>query len=666
MFVASSAASLGSRSTSNSISAQPPSIQAPNSALAALENCITRVKLVVKQVKSRIQNGQLSIPDHLSALNCPITQKFPKDAVLTNCGHLFDRDPIEKWRDQGHGCALCNAQLTQLTPIYAFRGLPKKRLPKDPILTCSNFKNLNQQFATKCLELAKMCIAEKNYREALDFYRKVLQRTNINLSEIYADIPQLYVQLGEPEKAILSRLHLSLYQIQEGKIQNAISTLDRCRSEDLKLDPLIVGLRLQLGQTHEIIAEALAFASHKDNPEEDKVFIYKQIIAHVPSKFEADIRLISLVKCFLEAYKQLIPLIKGCDEENDLRVKESDLTCQAQQLEANVRLQIKANVRSQIEANARLQLEPSVQLQREASDRLKQKLEANDRLKQQLEANVRLQQQLNVRLQQKVDVNVRLQQQLEATVSLKQQLEELVRLHKELEATVGLQQQVEVIIRLHKELEKNVRLHKELSLVSTVISIKQWASAQTIYLPPYPQKLKDFLAGDCTIWPGKKRSETHIVVPLFPKVVINGDPIPLTLESLNQLDKISGGPGCDYLGSKIPKNSSAESKFRYAVMTNNAIPGSMGATNFDLLALFPPGYEKPGVFDVARALLWENRRSGKRYFNDQSGINIRCKETVGSQSVIVGPFAFSGLVITISFNNLFTKDKVGVVGWREF
>jgi|GEM_PF-5677452 hypothetical protein len=53
------------------------------------------------------------------------------------------------------------------------------------------------------------------------------------------DTPQIYEILEEPEKVILSDLHLSLSQFQEGKFQEgktekAIETLKNCKSEHIK------------------------------------------------------------------------------------------------------------------------------------------------------------------------------------------------------------------------------------------------------------------------------------------------------------------------------------------------------------------------------------------------------------------------------------------------
>ncbi len=200
-------------------------------------------------------------------------------------------------------------------------------------------------------------------------------------------------------------------------------------------------------------------------------------------------------------------------------------------------------------------------------------------------------------------------------------------------------------------------------LLSNTISKKEWAAAQTIELPPYSQELKDFLAADCTIWPGKKRSETHIVVPLFPQVVIDGAPIPFTLGSLDQLDKSSEGTGYRFLSDQTLENMPADKEFCYAVMTNDLIPESRNKPYDAQVQLLPAEYEVPGFFDVARAILWENRRSGRRCFNDEPWTYTRCKEILQESHLVVGGFCDSGFDILNCDDDY---EHVGIAGWRKF
>ena len=99
-------------------------------------------------------------------------------------------------------------------------------------------------------------------------------------------------------------------------------------------------------------------------------------------------------------------------------------------------------------------------------------------------------------------------------------------------------------------------------------------------------------------------------------------------------------------------------------MTNDVIPGSRNKSYDAQLQLIPAGYEMPGVFDAARAILWENRRSGKRCFNDNPWTYTRCKEIIHGYHVVVGGFAPSGLDVNDNYDDNY--DDTGVAGWRKF
>src|SRR5439155_13826811 len=57
--------------------------------------------------------------------------------------------------------------------------------------------------------------------------------------------------------AFLSHLYLSLYQLQEGKIQEALETLNLYEGKDSNIDTLIAVLILQLSQNPEDITWAM-------------------------------------------------------------------------------------------------------------------------------------------------------------------------------------------------------------------------------------------------------------------------------------------------------------------------------------------------------------------------------------------------------------------------
>jgi len=529
-----------SSSSSSSSSSLPPSIQAADPVRIALDDCITRIEQVIQKVKLGIPSENVD----LKKFTCPINWNVPEDPVVTNCGHLYERVAIERVKGEDKPCPLCNTQITILCPNYALKERIQNWQKEDPIPTFSNFEGADKESAVIHLNAAKKFEEKLKYKEAIKCYSEALRY--IKSLKVYAAILPLYEKLGEKEKATLGRLYLSLYQIQAGNIPEAIETLKQCKSDTLKLDPLVLGLTLQSRQSHEKIEEDLKLASTQTNTE-DKIFIYKQIIAYAPVvlKRKRSEETSEYAPHQLEAYKQLIPLITGTTEKRSLLLQAADLAHKAEQL----------------------------------------------------------------------------------------------------------------------DLEKSYRSEAEHPLVSTIISKADWANAKTINLPPYPQALVDFLDGDCTIWSGKKRSQTHIVVPLFPMVDIDGTPKPSTLDYLDKLDKSSGGPGYRFIWDKIPKDIPAEKEFHWAVLTNDVLPESRSASYENQLKLLPPGYEMPGVFDAARAILWENRHSGKRCFSDNPCTFTRCK-AINDHSLFAGGFDPAvGLAVSIDY---YDNERLGIAGWRKF
>ena len=527
--MSSSSASSGvsSSSSSSSLRSLPPSVHAADPARIALDDCITRIKRVILKVKEGISNGNVN----LNKITCPITTDVPEDPVVTNCGHIYERVAIQKWMDKGGSCSICKAPITTLSPIYALKDLIQDWQKEDPILTCSNFEGLNQKRADQYLALAKSCIDDKDYEEALKCYREALRFTNS--AEVYANIPSLYETLEEKEKTTLSNLYLCLYLLQEGKNDWACRTLMWCDSDIVKFDPVVAaGLKLLTCQSPEFIARALELASAQTD-REDKVFIYKQIIAYAPDQ--------------LDAYKELIPLITDATEKMALCLKAAEMA---------------------------------------------------------------------------------------------------------------------------HNLEKSFRSEAEIPLVSTVITKSGWANAKTIDLPPYSQELKDFLDEDSTIWPGLKNSETLIVVPLFPMVDIDGTPEDSTLDSLDRLDRSSGGPGYRSYWDEIPKDTPAEKEFHWGVLTCEVLPGSSDKSHDDKIKLLKSkGYEMPGVFDAVRAILWENRRSGEQHFSYNSTTYTQCKKihnTTNNTPLAIGGFDPNHHYLCVGISSCFDCKDHGVAGWRTF
>lgn len=200
------------------------------------------------------------------------------------------------------------------------------------------------------------------------------------------------------------------------------------------------------------------------------------------------------------------------------------------------------------------------------------------------------------------------------------------------------------------------------------MSTSIWAGAQTALLPPYPAELATFLSEPCPFWPGKTRRETHIVAPVFSKVELDGSTVPLTLKTLDQLDKRANGPGLRYENyENIPENLSADRDFHYAVMTNDIIPGSRGKPlQQQIEKLAEKGYELPSVVDAASAILWEKQSTGKSYFANDCWKYTRCKEQHEGVSMILGQFKLSGLHITPDPGFALLTNQIGAAGMRKF
>ena len=487
-------------------------------------DCIARIEEIIKRTR-------LDIAPDLDSL-CPITKEVFKDPVRPDqCTHVFERAGIQQWIDcsQNNTCPLCMSPISTLKPSFGTtESIMKAQLSKEFVLTASDCESENQELATQYMEKARSCTDRKDYKGAIDALTLALKYTHS--SDDYAFVPIFYDQSGDSERALLSRLYLSLYQLQEGKVPQAIETLKNCKSSSL-----IVEIVLQLWQSPESFEWAKKCALNQQELDE-KVSIYKQIILHDPYQFDV--------------HKELIALTNDLKEKRELLLKAADLACFAN----------KSNLQS--------------------------------------------------------------------------------------------------------------AFRKEAEFVEAmVITKKGWEDPQTIHLPPYPQALRKFLEGDCIIFPGKKRSETHIVVPLFPYVILNNDMprVPLTLETLNELDKSSKGTGYSCEDDGIFNDIPDEKGFRYAVMTRDIMPGSRKKTFDEQLGMLPAGYKMPSAFDAVRAFLWEYRSTGNRCFPDSPWIYTHCcDDEIQDCRVVVGGFTSEGPTISLDSGGSYIYEGVGFALWQEF
>ncbi len=159
-------------------------------------------------------------------------------------------------------------------------------------------------------------------------------------------------------------------------------------------------------------------------------------------------------------------------------------------------------------------------------------------------------------------------------------------------------------------------------------------------LPKYPESLKNFLGGACSIWPGKKREETHFVVPIFAGVVINNRQAPLTCKNLFELSKSRESPHgfkwcMDWFLQKHG-DIRCSNQFHWLVMTQDVIPASVGPMSFEEKSKkLPPGYTVPRAFHAIMAYGWRQKYS-KSYTQCEEEVNDTTHNFKGH--VIVGNY----------------------------
>lgn len=487
---------------------------------SALENCIDRIQSLIEQAQSLILSRETN------KLSCPIGLIPLEDPVVTNCGHIFNRLAIERWKSKNQKCPVCNGSVAFTTRLHGLAGLTKRSLSKVPVIDC---KRSDPSLAQGCFELGNKFLSQHEYLDALTIYRQGLKYTTT--SELYSAIPKVYDLWEKKEEAFLSRLYLSLYQLEEGKNEQAIETLKSCNEELLNISSLITSLELLSNHSSENLKTAAGKAAVQENPEERR-FIYSQILVYAPE--------------WLDLHQKLIDLTQCAKEKRALLLRAAKIAASVGQ----------ANLATQFAIRAKPPVLPE---------------------------------------------------------------------------------------------------H---------ISEAQWAHVEKIKLPPYSEELNTFLEEQCQIWPEKKRKEMHLVVPLFPKVVIDGNTVPFSLFALNQLQINCGGPSCLTVSGHAPPISvRARKEFCYGVMTIDVLKKSKNQAYVDQVSLLPLGYRPPDILDVVTAIFWAGRYLKKAYLSGHPVTYTRCRESFSDQHYVVGNFGPAGLEIKSDCMN---PDQLGMVGWREF
>ncbi len=247
-----------------------------------IQDCIEEAKVLIHQAKLEVWLGS----EQIETFHCPITLEIFKNPVKDDHGHTFEQDAIEQHLKEHKTCPLSREPIRSLAPNLEYLQKIQQAQTDDPIPTFSLFKKENQGLARGHMETAISCQKAGKFQEALQSYYKAFEHTN--RPSDYQPIVQLFQKMNEQNKAVLALFYLSMYLLQENKVQEAISTLESI----LKIDSassasLLLAKLYQINQNREMAlnfllknAKAIAFNSEKS------LALYKQAVSLAPNQFE--------------------------------------------------------------------------------------------------------------------------------------------------------------------------------------------------------------------------------------------------------------------------------------------------------------------------------------------------------------------------------------------
>jgi len=278
------------------------------------EDCIKRIKEVARKL-----NAQISQKEDVK-FDCPVTHCTMESPTILNCSHTFEKSVV----DQVNICPTCRAPVTNPKPNLFVKGLIDEWKKEERIPTLSHFKKENRKLAEIYLEAAK---SATDNEEILDAYKSAFLHTK--RSEDYAALPLFYERAGKPKKAALAYLHLALRQFEENKVQEAIKTLEHCKTISpipIKIDALLLAHYLSLNPTPQQIEEVMKIAAVQTDPEE-AISIYKEVITYDP---------------WHRAYMALCHLLKDPKEKSYFLLKAADYADQKGESELAMHLRKEA------------------------------------------------------------------------------------------------------------------------------------------------------------------------------------------------------------------------------------------------------------------------------------------------------------------------------------
>jgi tetratricopeptide (TPR) repeat protein len=168
----------------------------------------------------------------------------------------------------------------------------------ESVPTLGNFRQAKNDLATAHLATAKASADAQEYPAAIDSFRTAFQFTNSPSD--YANLPSLYVLMGDQKKASLAYLYLALYLVQARNIPDAIEALENCRKIDtdlMQVHAVLARLYFATSQVDKGVQFALQTAQGftRQHPTE-AAHLYRLVLGVRPDQWDAYEALSQLVQ----------------------------------------------------------------------------------------------------------------------------------------------------------------------------------------------------------------------------------------------------------------------------------------------------------------------------------------------------------------------------------
>ena len=227
--------------------------------------------------------------ENMKQFTCPITFEVFEDPVIDDHGHTFEKTAIERERQRNKNlCPISREPIASLTPNRDIKNAIDEWKKQDPIPTFTLFKKNNPVLFGKNLETAQLYVEQEEYEEALESYSKAFLYTNDWRN--YLEVPKLFEKRADPQKATLAYLYLALYQLQDGKVNEALQTLEHCKKITPSLSQQIDNLLIHLYHADKQTDQAINLALHSaqtlapTNPQE-AIRLYEQVLTLDPCQW---------------------------------------------------------------------------------------------------------------------------------------------------------------------------------------------------------------------------------------------------------------------------------------------------------------------------------------------------------------------------------------------